>query len=93
MLRIVLVRPGSTDFDEQGRIKGTLDIPLNENGTHQAVRAARELDDLGVEIVYTSPCQSAVQTAAADRRAVQLRRESTGRKRLSNTSVTPWISG
>ena len=30
MVRIVLIRPGSTDFDEQGRITGTLDIPLNE---------------------------------------------------------------
>ena len=32
MLQIVLIRPGTTDFDEQGRIQGTLDIPLNERG-------------------------------------------------------------
>ena len=29
MLRIVLIRPGSTDYVDQGRIQGTLDIPLN----------------------------------------------------------------
>jgi len=63
MLRIFLVRPGSTDFDEQGRIKGTLDIPLNANGTHQASRTATELVDAHIEIIYTSPCQSAIQTA------------------------------
>ncbi len=63
MLSIVLIRPGSTDFDEQGRIKGTLDIPLNENGTHQASRAAGELEGAQIEVVYTSPCQSARQTA------------------------------
>lgn len=63
MLRIVLVRPGSTDFDEQRRIKGTLDIPLNENGTNQAAQAADELETLNIEVIYTSPCQSAVQTA------------------------------
>jgi probable phosphoglycerate mutase len=63
MLRIVLIRPGSTDFDEQGRIKGTLDIPLNENGSSQASRAAGELRDECIEVVYVAPCQSAVQTA------------------------------
>jgi len=29
MLKIVLIRPGSTDLNEQGRIKGTLDVPLS----------------------------------------------------------------
>jgi broad specificity phosphatase PhoE len=62
-LRVVLIRPGSTDFDEQGRIKGTLDIPLNENGTHQAARVADELEHAAIEVVYTAPCQSAMQTA------------------------------
>lgn len=64
MLRIVLIQPGSTDFDEQGRIKGTLDVPLSENGTHQVVRTVGELTDLGIEIVYASPSESAEQTAA-----------------------------
>lgn len=63
MLRIILIRPGSTDFDEQGRIKGTLDIPLNENGTYQASQTANELEGASIEIVYASPCQSALQTA------------------------------
>ncbi|MCO6456081.1 MAG: histidine phosphatase family protein [Pirellulaceae bacterium] len=65
MLRIVLIRPGSTDFDEQGRIKGTLDIPLNENGTHQVARTIHELAEVELEVVYCSPCQCAQQTAAA----------------------------
>jgi probable phosphoglycerate mutase len=63
MLRIILIRPGSTDFDEQGRIKGTLDIPLNKNGTDQASQTATELVGESIEIIYASPCQSAVQTA------------------------------
>ena len=25
--RVLLIRPGATDFDDQGRIKGTLDMP------------------------------------------------------------------
>lgn len=63
MLRLVLIRPGSTDFDEQGRIRGTLDIPLNETGRQQAARAAFELSSLNLEALYTSPCQSARETA------------------------------
>ena len=65
MLRVVLIRPGATDFDEQRRIKGSLDIPMNENGNHQVAQAADELASLGIDQIYTSPCQSAQQTADA----------------------------
>jgi broad specificity phosphatase PhoE len=65
MLRIILIRPGSTDFDEQRRIKGTLDIPLNQNGADQVSRTASELVDAEVQVVYCAPCQSAMQTAQA----------------------------
>ncbi len=63
MTRVVLVRPGTTDFDEQRRIKGNLDIPLNEFGTDQIARAANELASEGIEAVYSSPCQAAEETA------------------------------
>jgi probable phosphoglycerate mutase len=63
MLRIYLIRPGSTDFDEQGRIKGTLDIPMNANGSSQVCRIAAELEGEAIEVIYTSPAQSAMQTA------------------------------
>ena len=65
MIRIVLIRPGSTEFDEQGRIKGTLSIPLSEQGAQQVALAAGQLAKIGIELVYTSPCQSARQTAEA----------------------------
>jgi broad specificity phosphatase PhoE len=63
MLRIVLLRPGSTDFDEQGRIKGTLNIPLNEHGNQQVAQAADALEGEHIERVYASPCCSARQSA------------------------------
>jgi probable phosphoglycerate mutase len=63
MLRIVLIRPGCTDFDEQGRIKGTLDMPLSDKGVQQAEQAAEALANAGIEVVYSAPCQSALQTA------------------------------
>lgn len=64
MVQIVLIRPGSTDFDEQGRIQGTLDIPLNGQGSAKAQEIARELRDLKISIVYTAPCEAAWQTAS-----------------------------
>ena len=32
MLKIIVIRPGATDYVDQGRIQGTLDVPLNEHG-------------------------------------------------------------
>lgn len=64
MVHILLVRPGSTDFDEQGRIKGTLDIPLSPAGSSQVTRIVQELRETKIDQVYTSPCRCAQQTAA-----------------------------
>ena len=65
MVQIVLIRPGMTDFDVQGRITGRLDIPLNEQGAEDVARTANELRDVGVVAVVSSPGQSAKQTAQA----------------------------
>jgi len=63
MLRIVLIRAGETDFDEQGRIKGTLDVPLNERGANEIREEVPAFAELAIETLYASPCQSAQQTA------------------------------
>ncbi len=63
MLRFVVIQPGSTDFDEQGRIKGSLDLPLSLNGAGQVARIAEQLAAEPIEAVYASPSQSAMQTA------------------------------
>jgi len=65
MLRIILARPGSTEFDEQGRIKGILSIPLSEHGSQQAAAVANDLLEEHVEVVYSSPCEASEQTAGA----------------------------
>lgn len=63
MLRLIIVRPGSTDFDEQGRIKGTLDVPLSANGTRQVRETADALHAEHIDLIYTGPCRAARQTA------------------------------
>ncbi|WP_425617026.1 histidine phosphatase family protein [Anatilimnocola sp. NA78] len=63
MVRILLIRSAATDFDEQGRIKGTLDLPLSDVGTAQAVRLVAELQQVAIDYFYSSTCRCAVETA------------------------------
>jgi probable phosphoglycerate mutase len=65
MLRILLIRPGATEFDEQGRIQGTLDIPLSTGGQRQTNEMIGAVRGEAIEVIYSSPCQAAQQTADA----------------------------
>jgi len=65
MFRILLIRPGTTEFDQQRRIQGTLDIPLSETGRREVDEAIEKLRDQSLDAIYTCPCQSARQTAEA----------------------------
>jgi len=65
MLKIILLRPGSTEFDLQGRIVGTLDLPLSDAGSAEVTRAIAGLNGDQPTLVYHSPGQSAKATAAA----------------------------
>lgn len=73
MIRIIIVRPGATDFDEQRRIKGDLDIPLNASGNGQISQTASEVTELGIQVVFAAPCQASHETAQllADRLGVK----------------------
>ncbi len=62
MLNVLLVRPGSTTFDEEGRIKGSLDIPLSPLGQQQSLAAGEQLKDMPVDCLYVAPCESAQAT-------------------------------
>ncbi|MDA8745603.1 histidine phosphatase family protein [Rubripirellula amarantea] len=60
---VLLIRPGCTEFDEQRRIKGSLDMPLSEAGHRQVESMTGMISDFRPKIIYTAPCESAVQTA------------------------------
>lgn len=62
-VKFVVIRPGATDFDQQGRIKGSLNIPMNSKGTDQATKAAIELKVESIAAIYSSPSECARQTA------------------------------
>jgi probable phosphoglycerate mutase len=63
MFQLVLIRPGCTDYDQQGRIQGTLDIPLNEEGIQYVDRLSQELRDLNLEAIYCSESEPSHSTA------------------------------
>jgi broad specificity phosphatase PhoE len=65
MQQILLIRPGATEYDQQRRVQGTLDIPLCEDGRQEVEALVSELKDQPIAAVYTSPVQSARQTAEA----------------------------
>lgn len=60
---VLLVRPGATEFDDQGRIKGSLDIPMSDHGRQQVTSLTEQLAEVRVKTIYTSPCESARETA------------------------------
>ncbi|MEJ2264273.1 MAG: histidine phosphatase family protein [Anaerolineales bacterium] len=63
MTQLVLIRHGETDWNVEGRYQGQADPPLNARGMAQAERLAEELEQTGLEVLYTSPLLRARQTA------------------------------
>lgn len=62
-LQIVVLRPGATDLDEQGRITGSLDIPLSPDGAQQGLRSSAELAAITIDRIYSAPGIAARETA------------------------------
>ena len=65
MPHIYLIRPGCTDFDEQHRIQGKLDLPLSVRGQEQLARLLLDLAKIEIDVLYSSPCEPARSTALA----------------------------
>ena len=62
---VILIKPGSTDYDEQGRIQGNLDIPLNPQGADEVQELAESLGEHEIDAIYSSACEPALETAQA----------------------------
>ena len=65
MAKVCLIRPGCTDFDEQHRIQGSLDLPLNPRGQQQVDQLIDQLRGLELKVIYTSVSEPARATANA----------------------------
>lgn len=63
--RIILVRAGSTELDDQGRILGSLDLPLSEQGKSEVQNLVDQLAPFEIESVISASSQSSQETATA----------------------------
>ena len=67
MKKLILVRHGLTDWNENGRLMGRSDVELNARGQTQAERVAEALAPRAprtIDAIYSSPQLRARQTAA-----------------------------
>lgn len=87
MLQIVLVRPGSTDYDVQERIQGALDIPLNDQGVAEVAQTIEQLRDKAIETIYSPVSQPALQTAQAMAKALGIKSKKLDRLQSLNMGL------
>jgi broad specificity phosphatase PhoE len=73
MTQVVLIRAGATDYDEQGRVQGVLDLPLSERGRAEVQALAARLAATPLDAMYFGPGESVAKTAEAVGRTVGLR--------------------
>jgi probable phosphoglycerate mutase len=88
MVRIVLIRPGATDYDLQERIQGNLDIPLSHAGEAAVSQWAESLREQAIQVVYAPESEPATQTAELLAAALGIRHRRVDR--LANLDLGLW---
>jgi uncharacterized phosphatase len=63
-MTIAFIRHGQTDWNAEGRMQGSTDIPLNDVGRQQAREAAQTLLGGEWDVIVSSPLQRARETAS-----------------------------
>ena len=71
---LYLVRHCKTDYNDQRRCQGKIDLPLNDAGLRQALVLGRRFSGLKLDGIHSSPLKRAMQTAnvIADGRLVEI---------------------
>ncbi|MEO1289544.1 MAG: histidine phosphatase family protein, partial [Chloroflexota bacterium] len=62
--RVVLIRPGETDWNKIGRWQGIVAVPLNTHGIEQAKRLAKFVRNIALDVIYSSDVRRAKDTAS-----------------------------
>ncbi len=63
MIHIIYTRHGETDWNKEGKIQGSIDIPLNEKGISQAKDLHALLKERQIDLIFSSPLKRAKETA------------------------------
>ena len=62
--KILLVRHGTTAYNESDRLQGRIDNPLNGSGRGEVEKLAARLKNEPLDAVFSSPLRRALETAA-----------------------------
>lgn len=62
-MKILYVRHGQTDWNNENKVQGRTDNPLNDIGVAQAYETAKKLEEENIDIIISSPQKRAFQTA------------------------------
>ncbi|MEL6459590.1 MAG: alpha-ribazole phosphatase [Cyanobacteria bacterium J06621_15] len=62
-IRLLLVRHGETEWNQQSKYQGQVDVSLNKNGESQSQKLAEFLRDISIDKVYSSSLLRAKETA------------------------------
>ncbi|MEE1541372.1 MAG: histidine phosphatase family protein, partial [Paludibacteraceae bacterium] len=63
MTKIYLCRHGETEWNVVKRMQGQNNSNLTELGVSQAKALGKRLEDIDIDIIYSSSCQRALDTA------------------------------
>ena len=85
---IVLIGVGATAYDREGRVQGTLDVPLCPESKFPISQVVEGLRGKELTVVYSAPCQAAQETAKAI--ALELKIKKRLIEKLTNVDLGLW---
>ena len=62
-MKLYIVRHGETDWNNEKKLQGRSDVPLNDYGRELAYITAEALKDVSYDAIYSSPLIRAYETA------------------------------
>ncbi|MEM7754382.1 MAG: histidine phosphatase family protein [Planctomycetota bacterium] len=87
-LRVILIRSGSTEWDVRGRVSGSADHPMCEQGAADLASAIRELELTDVAAVLHGPDEAS--TSTGNRVASLSRAKARSKDGLGEVSMGLW---
>lgn len=63
MSKLILLRHGQSEWNKKNLFTGWIDIPLSQEGIQEALEAGRMIQNIPIDVIYTSMLIRAIDTA------------------------------